>query len=345
MKTNLLRILTLFLFFMAVTSMIHAQEVTAEDKASNYTTEQFDALENLGTGFGDWRKLVNGSDASVVLQSASDAGSNAVIVDTEGLAFKLSASAAGETGQRVDLGREFNTEMADGQQLNFQFSWNWTGGIKGFALHNGNWDTESAALSVDFDITGYYVNGDSVAAHATEEDWQTWREEGVAFDVTVTKNGSNLDYVVDAITEGSNVSFEGTVEGVSVDRINFFNDGGQDWDSNGRGSLFVNSLKITSSTTTSIEDQQMIEAFTLAQNYPNPFNPTTVIQYGLNSASEVRLSVYNMLGQEVAILESGVKSAGLYTSNFDATGLTSGIYIYRLTTETGSITKKMMLVK
>jgi N-acetylmuramoyl-L-alanine amidase len=83
----------------------------------------------------------------------------------------------------------------------------------------------------------------------------------------------------------------------------------------------------------------------LNQNYPNPFNPTTNISFGLPQRGEVDLKVYDMLGREVATIYSGVKAQGFHTIQFDASKLSSGVYLYRLNTNSGSISKKMTLVK
>lgn len=91
------------------------------------------------------------------------------------------------------------------------------------------------------------------------------------------------------------------------------------------------------------------ESFNLAQNYPNPFNPSTVINYTVpqksGSANHVLLKVYNMMGQEVAVLVNKEQSAGNYSASFSGHGLASGIYLYSLQMNGQSITKKMMLLK
>ncbi len=84
---------------------------------------------------------------------------------------------------------------------------------------------------------------------------------------------------------------------------------------------------------------------TLNQNYPNPFNPTTEITYGIPEDGTVKLAVYNNLGQEVKVLVNQPVKAGTYTVQFDATGLPSGMYLYKLETGNGSQSKKMVLMK
>jgi len=84
---------------------------------------------------------------------------------------------------------------------------------------------------------------------------------------------------------------------------------------------------------------------TVEQNYPNPFNPSTVIQFRLAEQQQVKLKIYNLAGQEVATLVNEALSAGTHERVFDAAGLASGIYFYRLITERNIFTKKMTLIK
>jgi len=85
--------------------------------------------------------------------------------------------------------------------------------------------------------------------------------------------------------------------------------------------------------------------FTLAQNYPNPFNPTTTIRYTVPKAAFVSLKVYNMLGQEVETLVNQEQTPGSFVVQFDASRLSSGVYLYRLASGTFSDTKKLVLLK
>ena len=85
--------------------------------------------------------------------------------------------------------------------------------------------------------------------------------------------------------------------------------------------------------------------FRLSQNYPNPFNPTTQIEYSIPLRGHVSLKVFNLLGQELMTLVNDVQQAGTYVATFDGTGLTSGVYFYRLDCGNVSLSKKLVLVK
>ncbi len=85
--------------------------------------------------------------------------------------------------------------------------------------------------------------------------------------------------------------------------------------------------------------------YSLSQNYPNPFNPSTTIEFGLPSASNVTLKVYNMLGEEVASVVNQAMNAGYHTVTFDGSKFTSGMYIYRITAGNFVQVKKMMMLK
>jgi hypothetical protein len=86
-------------------------------------------------------------------------------------------------------------------------------------------------------------------------------------------------------------------------------------------------------------------SFNLEQNYPNPFNPSTNIKYSVPESGNVKLSVYNLVGEEVAVLVNGNVEAGNFEVTFDASNLPSGVYLYKLQSANSVQTKKMMLLK
>ncbi|MHC1737623.1 MAG: T9SS type A sorting domain-containing protein [Ignavibacteriaceae bacterium] len=96
---------------------------------------------------------------------------------------------------------------------------------------------------------------------------------------------------------------------------------------------------------TSVEDEINVNSFELSQNYPNPFNPSTTISYRMATAQNVTLKIFDVLGNEVATLVNEVQNAGNYSVEFDASTLSSGIYMYRLSAGNIIQTKKMSLLK
>jgi len=105
---------------------------------------------------------------------------------------------------------------------------------------------------------------------------------------------------------------------------------------------------LSDSITVNLEDinQNIIaDDYQLLQNYPNPFNPNTSISFSIPQAGLIKLTVYDILGNEVAILVDDYLSAGHYTTSFNAPGLSSGVYIYRIQTENFVKAKQMILLK
>lgn len=98
---------------------------------------------------------------------------------------------------------------------------------------------------------------------------------------------------------------------------------------------------------TGIEQEQntLPDGFALLQNYPNPFNPSTVISFRLSTISRVRLSIYNLLGLEVAVVAEGTMSPGTHSFQWDASRFANGTYFYRLQAGENSQTRKLILLK
>jgi hypothetical protein len=117
---------------------------------------------------------------------------------------------------------------------------------------------------------------------------------------------------------------------------------------------FFDDITIADSTGwTGIDDLAGVtpEDFALSQNYPNPFNPSTTIRYALPTESKVSLSIFNLLGEQIATLVNTTQSAGYHEVNFNASDLSSGIYLYRISavstinSKEFITTKKLMLLK
>lgn len=122
-----------------------------------------------------------------------------------------------------------------------------------------------------------------------------------------------------------------------------------------KGSTFVDSdyedvvevieAELAILSTSSETDDDSPTSISLDQNYPNPFNPSTTISYQLASPGEVKLQVFNALGQQVASLVDGFQASGRQSINWNAGSVPSGVYIYRLTTAGQVLTKTMLLIK
>ena len=116
--------------------------------------------------------------------------------------------------------------------------------------------------------------------------------------------------------------------------------------SKGRLNLYKTSLAVNTLTGVTVNNSINPETFVLKQNYPNPFNPSTKIEFSIPVKGLTSLKIYDITGKEVASLVNGVLRPGLYTADFNAGNLSSGIYFYSLKSESGfTQTKKMMLIK
>lgn len=102
---------------------------------------------------------------------------------------------------------------------------------------------------------------------------------------------------------------------------------------------------INSGGVTGIVENGMPVEFSLKQNYPNPFNPSTQIEYSIQEPSEVKIIVYDVNGKIIITLVNEFKSSGTYSVDFDGTGFASGVYLYKLTANEFTDTRKMILIK
>ncbi len=218
-------------------------------------------------------------------------------------------------------------------------------------LTAGTWETWGEGLADDPDLVlnDSGTDGDAVAGDSVWSFTRTFKagaankgtfkfgingndnEAGVGADHNITVTEDRLSFIYGAIVRADSVYDDlydeyilATASGPVVVR---------------RGGLADNGITIPN------EINETPGKFALEQNYPNPFNPSTNISFNLPASSQVTLKVYNLLGQEVATLVNGKLGSGLHSVRFDASGLSSGMYLYRI--EAGSFVqnKKMMLIK
>lgn len=153
----------------------------------------------------------------------------------------------------------------------------------------------------------------------------------------VSSTNNTVVSVSDADFTETTFDIEGLVDGTATVTVRATDE---------NGDFTTTSFGVTVNGLVGIEDAMGIPTeYEVAQNFPNPFNPTTKIRFGLPEQSNVVLKVYNILGEQVANLVSEILPAGYHTINFDATQLTSGLYIYRIEAGNFVEVKKMMLMK
>jgi hypothetical protein len=141
---------------------------------------------------------------------------------------------------------------------------------------------------------------------------------------------------------------DGVDQNTPYDRIVIIMDlEGEAGDAGDSFTWYLDDFDFDDGTATSVErfDTEIPGSVNLSQNYPNPFNPTTNINFAIPESGFTTLEVFNMVGQSVAVLVNESLSAGNYTATFDASNLSSGIYVYRLQVGNEVVTRKMTLLK
>ncbi len=210
--------------------------------------------------------------------------------------------------------------------------------------------------SSSIDITGYkiYDNGGKNGTKPKKEFPAGSVIPANGFLVIITDDADPSGFGLSS--GGEWVWFENTT-GTVVDSVNMaaitdtaasygrLPDGSANWQ------ILIPRTRGYSNSTTDVEDEiKPVSEFKLFQNYPNPFNPSTKINFSLTAASKVKLTVYNLLGQVINELVNGNYAAGNHTVSFDAVGLNSGIYFYKIEAvgidgQNFTATRKMILIK
>lgn len=205
-------------------------------------------------------------------------------------------------------------------------------------------DTLAAGQSATYTLT---IQGGPLVAGGTN----IAASDGDLLPVTgdLRKESSELTHVQPKLSSGGMVTFQFTYTAPSVAgqqtlfangnsvNLNGFNSGDQ-W--NFAANKIINVVQPTG-----IDDRFSVNSFELRQNFPNPFNPSTVISWQSSVSSWQTLKVYDTLGNEVATLVNEWKEAGDHAVEFNANGLASGIYYYKLTAGNFTLTRKMLMLK
>ena len=161
------------------------------------------------------------------------------------------------------------------------------------------------------------------------------------------------------------VSLESTTPGVGIGLIGVFVDGSArsaihleeaasmqqyqtEWDWNDLDELYIAVVNTSRSQTSDYKltlESALPDDDILARNYPNPFNPTTRIEFSINSPKDVRLDIFDSIGRRVDTLINEGMNEGFHFVDFDGSGLASGVYFYRISTNEQTLTQKMLLIK
>lgn len=247
----------------------------------------------------------------------------------------------------VDLDANLATVTINGVLVH---SWQWTLGANG----------SGAPLTLDAnDFFGATANDQMFVDDYSLEDLNVVPVELSAFVANVSNNTVTLNWTTE--TELNNQGFEvqrrlaegqfitiGHVQGfgTTTERKQYsFTDAGLE-----TGNYYYRLKQVDFNGVYEYSNEIFVEVnpplvFGLDQNYPNPFNPTTSINFSLAEPSFVKLAVYNLLGEEVALLKNEFMTAGSFNVSFDAASLPSGMYLYKLETAQFSSVRKMMLMK
>lgn len=262
-----------------------------------------------------WTELNNGLGGFLTIQSLTVTQDGTVLVGTAGNGvLKLSAG----TWTKVTTG--YDVVWALTSAANYIYAGTYGNGLMRSSDNGTTWTTVTS-LNVSYiyaltaDASGkVYASSYTSGIMISSDNGSTWSSMGMGgYGVsTVLVNPSTKDV------------YAGTKD----------------------GKVYMISANTTGGGVTATDKSTEIPTtYQLAQNYPNPFNPTTSIKFSVPQTSRIQIRVYNSIGQEVAMLADQEFSAGVHQVNFNASKLSSGMYIYQMIGKNLNISKKMMLVK
>ena len=326
-----------------------------------------------GYGGGFSARLVTASETGTNLLSEDDkryntrySGDNVKInfIPDEAGDYFLELTGDGEGVYQVGMkGRsiaelkakgEPNNTVAEADAIGSQ-EFTYPGVTETYMLFNENfaWDPSthhvSARWSDDIDIYRYDLEaGDTLVAESSPVDGPRWSRDYDGYMLLLSAAGDTLES-----NDDGGFDWHSRIEFIAEEAGSYYvilhsEDYGDATDrdpSRGEYNLSVTKMDGTPITITNVASDETPLAFVLNQNYPNPFNPATTIAYAVPEAREVQLTVYNVLGQRVALLVNAFQPSGTYNVQFDASRYASGMYFYQLRAGDFVQTKSMILIK
>ena len=256
-----------------------------------------------------------------------------VVFDHRGFIFVRAINEIGEPAYIYKGDFSFNTYYhfrvvidSDTHTLNYYLNDN---RIHSSGLLNGNIISQFRIYHTNRQTTGGFIDIDNVKVAVPHTGFSWLSSDAYAGNVQPGNNGS-----INLIFGGAGVA-PGTYTGTLIIRTNDEN-----------ADVTKIPVTYTVDAVVSVDSETGLpERFKLEQNYPNPFNPSTEIRYTLPVDGRVNLEVFSITGQKIVTLMDDVKPAGTHTVSFNASGLASGVYLYRLTNGMWSETRKMMILK
>jgi hypothetical protein len=290
---------------------------------------EIDANENIYVS-GQGTSLSGDGFHTLKYNLAGDSLWTAIYTGPQGYCFPTDLAVDG-FGNVYVTGRSANAQVTGSEYATVKYNSAgqelWTARYEGL----GNEQFANSSEAIDLDAAGnVYVTGQSEAADfsANGYDYATIKYNNAGIEQWVIRyDGGESDRAISIF-----VDTEEKVYITGESRVN--------------GSQTFGTIKYAQSPSDVQEiNSETPASYLLQQNYPNPFNPSTKINYSIPAISFITLKVYDVLGNEVATLLNEEKPAGSYEVDFSASGLTSGIYFYKLTAGSFVETKKMLMIK
>ncbi len=347
-----------YLFFRNGNTWVQQQKIVASDRGSG------DNFGNSVALSGDYAVVGAYTDGEDSLNTKKFYGSAYVFVRNDATWIqqqKITASDRSSNdhfgadvsinGNTIIIGADLDSEDANGKN-----SIEWAGSAYFFVLNGSVWIQQQKIIAADrtdhdyfgshVSLWGNYAVVGAPAKDANSLDGITQSSAGVSY--IFSRNGTQWKQQQKLVeSDPAFNNFFGNAVAIfdSTVFIGANNDSKGSFDSDslsGAGSMYI--FNFSSSTSVKYTTEPSFN-FVLAQNYPNPFNPTTMISYQLPVNSAVSLKVYDVIGKEVSTVVNDVKEAGSYSTTFDGSKLSSGIYFYTIRAGAFTETKKLVLIK